>query len=245
MSAFQQDAARIAHVCMVARAALPKEPGERGRPPIDWYDDFTELLLEIANRGGVDPTLKKDRITGPCSGWLLDAAQALEAFLDWEIGGKRLSSHLMRSPSPEACGKRLERSLKRLRNDKRQNSPARRPIMSREIIAESSPCWTVKARLSGSWRRSAISSNGEPTAMTSQSSQFGSPTTQRSAALATVLLTPKEAAKVMKVSLSWLAKARMRGDGPSYIKLGRSIRYTEASLQQWMKSRQRLSTSEH
>ncbi len=92
---------------------------------------------------------------------------------------------------------------------------------------------------------SAKSSNGEPTAMTSQSSQFGSPTTQRSAAPATVLLTPKEAAKVMKVSLSWLAKARMRGDGPSYIKLGRSIRYTEASLQQWMKSRQRLSTSEH
>ncbi len=80
--------------------------------------------------------------------------------------------------------------------------------------------------------------------MTSQSSQFGSPTTQRSAGPATVLLTPKEAARMLKVSLSWLAKARMRGDGPSYIKLGRSIRYTEASLQQWMKSRQRLSTSE-
>jgi hypothetical protein len=36
MSAFQQDAGLIAHVCMVARAALPKEPGERGRRPIDW-----------------------------------------------------------------------------------------------------------------------------------------------------------------------------------------------------------------
>jgi len=81
--------------------------------------------------------------------------------------------------------------------------------------------------------------------MTSQSSQFGSPITQRSAALVAVLLTPKDAAKIMKVSLSWLAKARMRGDGPSYIKLGRSIRYTEVSLQQWMKSRQRLSTSDH
>ena len=29
-----------------------------------------------------------------------------------------------------------------------------------------------------------------------------------------VLLRPKEAAKLLKVSLSWLAKARMRGDGP-------------------------------
>jgi excisionase family DNA binding protein len=59
-----------------------------------------------------------------------------------------------------------------------------------------------------------------------------------------VLLTPKEAARLLKVSLSWLAKARMSGDGPPYTKVGRSVRYTEAALLQWMKSRQRLSTSE-
>jgi predicted DNA-binding transcriptional regulator AlpA len=58
------------------------------------------------------------------------------------------------------------------------------------------------------------------------------------------LLTPKEAAGLLKVSLSWLAKARMRGDGPPYIRIGRSIRYTEAALIQWMKERQRMSTSE-
>lgn len=58
------------------------------------------------------------------------------------------------------------------------------------------------------------------------------------------LLTPKEAAALLKVSASWLAKARMRGDGPPFIKVGRSIRYSEAGLQQWTKSRQRLSTSE-
>lgn len=58
------------------------------------------------------------------------------------------------------------------------------------------------------------------------------------------LLTPKEAAQLLRVSLSWLAKARMRGDGPPYIRVGRSIRYSEAELLQWMKSRQRLSTSE-
>ena len=67
---------------------------------------------------------------------------------------------------------------------------------------------------------------------------------QKPAALAIVLLTPKEAAKLLKVSLSWLAKARMRGDGPAYIRVGRSIRYSEAALLQWMKSRQRLSTSQ-
>ena len=59
------------------------------------------------------------------------------------------------------------------------------------------------------------------------------------------MLTPKEAAVRLKVSLSWLAKARMRGDGPPYIRISpRSIRYAEAALIQWMKSRQRLSTSE-
>ena len=60
-----------------------------------------------------------------------------------------------------------------------------------------------------------------------------------------VLLTPKEAAHRLKLSASWLAKSRMRGDGPPYIKVGpRAIRYAEAALAQWMKSRQRLSTSE-
>ena len=67
---------------------------------------------------------------------------------------------------------------------------------------------------------------------------------QRPAVPVIVLLTPKEAAKLLKVSLSWLAKARMRGDGPSYIQIGRAIRYSEAALIQWTKSRQRLSTCE-
>jgi predicted DNA-binding transcriptional regulator AlpA len=58
------------------------------------------------------------------------------------------------------------------------------------------------------------------------------------------LLTPKEATEVLRVSLSWLAKARMRGDGPPYLKVGRSIRYTEAGILGWMKSRQRVSTSQ-
>jgi predicted DNA-binding transcriptional regulator AlpA len=70
------------------------------------------------------------------------------------------------------------------------------------------------------------------------------PTAERPTPAASPLLTPKEAARRLKVSTSWLAKARMRGDGPPYIRIGRSIRYTEAALLQWLKSRQRLSTSE-
>ena len=58
------------------------------------------------------------------------------------------------------------------------------------------------------------------------------------------LLTPKETADFLRMSLSWLAKARMRGDGPPFQKLGRAVRYRESALVQWMKSHVRLSTSE-
>jgi hypothetical protein len=58
------------------------------------------------------------------------------------------------------------------------------------------------------------------------------------------LLTAKEAARFLRVSSSWLAKSRMRGDGPPYAKIGRSIRYREDALIQWLRSQARLSTSE-
>jgi hypothetical protein len=112
---FRAEADRIAHVCLVAVADLPEALGERGRRAHEWYDTFTELLLQIAEKAGLEPTLRKDRITGARSGWLLGAAQAFETFLD----------PLMRSPSSEACGKRLERSLGRSPNAQRQKSPAR------------------------------------------------------------------------------------------------------------------------
>jgi hypothetical protein len=54
-----------------------------------------------------------------------------------------------------------------------------------------------------------------------------------------VLLTPMEAANFLKLSLSWLAKARMRGEGPPYIKFSKSIRYSEVALLEWLKSHQR------
>jgi hypothetical protein len=58
------------------------------------------------------------------------------------------------------------------------------------------------------------------------------------------LFTAHETAGFLRVSLSWLAKARMRGDGPPFVKIGRTIRYSEAHLQQWIKSQVHLSTSE-
>jgi hypothetical protein len=48
------------------------------------------------------------------------------------------------------------------------------------------------------------------------------------------MLTAAEAAKILKVSESWLAKARMRGEGPPFIRLGRSVRYVQ--LRRWLES---------
>jgi predicted DNA-binding transcriptional regulator AlpA len=56
------------------------------------------------------------------------------------------------------------------------------------------------------------------------------------------LLTARDAANLLRLSSSWLAKGAMAGDGPPYIKLGRSIRYSETALLLWMRAHQRLST---
>ena len=58
------------------------------------------------------------------------------------------------------------------------------------------------------------------------------------------LLTATDAATFLRLSPSWLAKARRRGDGPPYVKIGRSVRYDEGTLAEWTKSHLRLSTHE-
>jgi hypothetical protein len=115
ISSFRHEATRIAHVCMVARADLPDRSEKSGRQALDWYYDFTALLLELANQAADAWTRWKgrDRVR---IGWLIEAARALESsFLYRE----------MRSPSSEACGKRLQRSRRRLRLAKGQNHRAR------------------------------------------------------------------------------------------------------------------------
>ena len=58
------------------------------------------------------------------------------------------------------------------------------------------------------------------------------------------LLTTKEAAALLKLSESFLAKARMRGDGPRYRKLSRSVRYDKADVLLWLKASAKTSTAE-
>ncbi|MDP2333518.1 MAG: response regulator [Reyranella sp.] len=55
------------------------------------------------------------------------------------------------------------------------------------------------------------------------------------------LLTPQQAADILQVSPSWLAKARKHSNGPAYLLVGRSARYCKVALGEWIKSQQRTS----
>ena len=66
---------------------------------------------------------------------------------------------------------------------------------------------------------------------------------EKSSSAIPVLLSTKEAAEKYRCSESFLAKKRMTGDGPSFIKRGRSVLYAEPVLLQWLKGQTRMSTS--
>jgi predicted DNA-binding transcriptional regulator AlpA len=58
------------------------------------------------------------------------------------------------------------------------------------------------------------------------------------------MLHPAHVAKLLGVSLSWLAKSRLNGTGPRFIKIGRAVRYASSAVREYVLSRQRNSTSE-
>jgi predicted DNA-binding transcriptional regulator AlpA len=79
--------------------------------------------------------------------------------------------------------------------------------------------------------------------MLSKASSLSGPPAPNRPVTTPILLTPKQTARHLNLSVSWLAKRRLAGDGPPYVKLGGAVRYVDTSLQQWMKSQQRTSTS--
>lgn len=56
-------------------------------------------------------------------------------------------------------------------------------------------------------------------------------------------LTTIEAATFLSVSKSYLAKLRLSGEGPKYIKLGKAVRYREDALLSWQSAHERVSTT--
>jgi predicted DNA-binding transcriptional regulator AlpA len=52
-----------------------------------------------------------------------------------------------------------------------------------------------------------------------------------------------EAARYLGLSPSTLAKMRLRGDGPVFLKLNRAVAYDSRDLDEWLAHRRRASTS--
>ncbi|MDH2313985.1 helix-turn-helix transcriptional regulator [Methylobacterium brachiatum] len=57
-------------------------------------------------------------------------------------------------------------------------------------------------------------------------------------------MTTDEAAQRLGVTAGHLEKLRVLGGGPTFLKLGRSVRYEPADLQHWIATCRRRSTSQ-
>lgn len=59
-----------------------------------------------------------------------------------------------------------------------------------------------------------------------------------------ILLTPVQAAAILQVKPNTLAKWRVTGEGPAFIRVGRSVRYSSREIARFIEHRTRRSTSE-
>jgi predicted DNA-binding transcriptional regulator AlpA len=58
------------------------------------------------------------------------------------------------------------------------------------------------------------------------------------------ILPERDTAQYIEWSVSTLRKSRLTGDGPPFLKLGKSVRYRKSDVDQWLASRRRRSTSD-
>ena len=58
------------------------------------------------------------------------------------------------------------------------------------------------------------------------------------------LLTDGDLGREIGRSKNWLAKLRMTGDGPRFLKIGGAIRYRRSAIDEWLRSYERASTGD-
>lgn len=100
----------VASACLVAATDLRLVKGKDGRRALNWYTDFTRILVGIARQNGIRPTVATDR----------DNHEPQGRFLDITAGFEQLLLPSMRSPNKIARAKRLYRALVELREESRK-----------------------------------------------------------------------------------------------------------------------------
>jgi hypothetical protein len=96
-------ACRLAQILSEAKR-LQLTKGKSRRSPYDWYDEFAAVLLDVCKHNNIEPTVAIDRSSDEPVGGLAEVASGFE----------RLLLPKMRSRTPSAMVKRLQRSLARL-----------------------------------------------------------------------------------------------------------------------------------
>lgn len=104
LSEFCDRARTIALACRAAAIQLGSTKGKSGNPRLDWYDEFTAVVVQICQQNNISPTLGIDRTSG----------EAKSRFAEVAVEFERLLLPKMRSPTMQAMARRLQRSLKRL-----------------------------------------------------------------------------------------------------------------------------------
>jgi hypothetical protein len=92
--------------CERALVRVALAPAKRGRKANEWYDEFVILMSEVARRLGVKVTT--------AGNWNRDPHSTPFTVLVFET--EKFLPEGARSPSEEACGKRIDESRKRLRS---------------------------------------------------------------------------------------------------------------------------------
>jgi hypothetical protein len=103
---FGERAAVIANASRMAATRLQPIKGKGGGSAYVWYDEFTAVLLDLCKKNKIEPEARIDRTSGEPVGGLAKVASGFE----------RLLPPNMRSSTPGAMVKRLQRSLGRLTN---------------------------------------------------------------------------------------------------------------------------------
>ena len=95
----------VSQACLAAAMDVKLTKRKTRQKLLDWYDDFTRIVMLIARKNNIRTTIVTDRATGKKGG----------RFLDLAAGFERLLYPAMRSPTGVARAKRLARSLARIK----------------------------------------------------------------------------------------------------------------------------------
>jgi hypothetical protein len=101
---FGERATVIANASRSAATGLQPIKGKGGGSPYVWYDEFTAVLLDVCKKNKIEPEARIDRTSGEPVGGLAKVGSGFEKLLPPN----------MRSRTPSAMVKRLQRSLGRL-----------------------------------------------------------------------------------------------------------------------------------